>query len=114
MNAERRLQQLRERIAELDAELVRLISERRRLAVEIGAVKSELGLPVLDPQREAEVVRRAAAVARELGIDEELTRDVLWRIIASTRDAQIAGETATGEEDREPAPPPEERQVRDG
>jgi hypothetical protein len=27
-------------------------------------------------------------VARKLGVDEELTRDVIWRIIASARDAQ--------------------------
>ncbi|MBI4519507.1 MAG: chorismate mutase [Gemmatimonadetes bacterium] len=86
--AEQRLRELRDQIAELDAGLVRLIGERRRLAIEIGVVKSTLGLPVLDPQREAEVVRHAAAMARELGVDEELTRDVLWRIIASARSAQ--------------------------
>lgn len=89
--AEQQLRELRDQIAELDAGLVRLIGERRRLAIEIGVVKSTLGLPVLDPQREAEVVRHAAAMARELGVDEELTRDVLWRIIASARTAQSAG-----------------------
>lgn len=93
-DAERHLKELRARIAELDADLVRLIGERRRLAVEIGAVKSALGLPLLDPQREAEVVRHAAAIARELGVDEEMTRDVLWRIIASARQAQVEGEEA--------------------
>ena len=30
----------------------------------------------------------AAELAREVGVDEELTRDVIWRIIASARDAQ--------------------------
>ena len=85
---EERLEALRARIQELDRELVALIGERRTLALEVGAVKAELGLPVLDPAQEARVVRRAAELARELGVDEELTRDVIWRIIASARDAQ--------------------------
>lgn len=83
-----RLDQLRQRIEALDADLVRLILERRELVVAIGRVKAELGLPVLDPTREAAVVRRAAALARESGGDEELVRDVIWRIMASARDLQ--------------------------
>lgn len=95
-DAERRLKELRARIAELDEQLVRLIGERRRLAMDIGAAKSALGLPVLDPQREAEVVRHAAAIARDLGVDEEMTRDVLWRIIASARETQGASRLPSG------------------
>jgi chorismate mutase len=83
-----RLDELRQRIEALDAELVRLIAERRELVIEIGRVKAELGLPVLDPTREAAVVRRAAALARDSGGDEEMVRDVIWRIIASARDEQ--------------------------
>jgi chorismate mutase len=85
---EQRLEGLRERIRALDRELIRLVGDRRALALEIGSVKEALGLPVLDPAQEARVVRRAAETARELGVDEEVTRDVIWRIIASARDAQ--------------------------
>ena len=85
---ERRLEELRDRILALDDELIRLVGQRRDLVVEVGVLKGELGLPVLDPGREASVVRRAAARARELGIDEEMVRDVVWRIIAAARDAQ--------------------------
>ena len=69
--------------------------------IEIGKAKETLGLPVMDPPQEAQVIRRAAEIARELGVDEELTRDVLWRIIASARDAQ-EGRSRWG-------PPPPER-----
>jgi chorismate mutase len=55
----------------------------------------------MDPQQEAKVVRRAAEIARELRVDEELTRDVIWRIIAAARAAQ-EGRTSWG-------PPPESR-----
>lgn len=84
----RRLTELRERISSLDDELIRLIGERRDLVLEIGRVKRLLGLPVLDPGREAAVVRKAAERARQAGVDEEMTRDVLWRIIAAARQAQ--------------------------
>jgi len=83
-----RLGALRERIHEVDRALVKLVGERRELVLEVGRLKSELDLPVLDPPQEARVVRRAAELARELGVDEELVRDVVWRIMASARDAQ--------------------------
>ena len=83
-----RLEELRARIVELDEELVDLIGERRSLVQEIGRIKAGLGLPVLDPAREAAVVRRAAALARDKDIDEELVRDVIWRIMASAREEQ--------------------------
>jgi chorismate mutase/prephenate dehydrogenase len=86
--SQEKLSELRTAIEAVDAELVRLIARRRALVLEVGRLKSELGLPVLDPTREAAVVRRAAALARESGGDEELVRDVIWRIIASARDEQ--------------------------
>jgi chorismate mutase len=86
--AAERLEELRLRISELDEELIRVIGERRGLAIEIGRLKAQLGLPVMDPAREARVVRRVAERAREAGVDEEMARDVIWRIISSARSAQ--------------------------
>jgi chorismate mutase len=83
-----KLEALRSQIEKLDRQLVELIGRRRELAIEVGRIKQTLGLPVLDPQQEAKVVRRAAEIAREFSVDEELTRDVIWRIIAAARDAQ--------------------------
>lgn len=83
-----RLEALRKRILAVDEALVDLIGERKSLVQEVGRLKAAAGLPVLDPSREAAVVRRAAELARERGVDEELTRDVIWRIIASAREAQ--------------------------
>lgn len=97
-----RLEALRARIREVDEALVRLVGERRDLVLEVGRVKEALDLPVLDPPQEARVVRRAAELAREAGVDEEAVRDILWRIIASARDAQ-EGRTRWGP----PLPPVE-------
>ena len=82
------LERVRARIAEVDDRLIRMIGERRGLVLEVGRLKAALGLPVLDPAQEAKVVRSAAVRARELGVDEEATRDIIWRIIASARAIQ--------------------------
>ena len=63
--SQERLNRLRDEIEALDAELVRLMEERRALVIEVGGIKEKLGLPVMDPTREAAVVRRAATLARE-------------------------------------------------
>jgi len=85
---EARIEALREEIASVDDALVELIGRRLAAAREIGALKQSLGRPVLDPAREAEVVRRAAERARGRDIDPEVVRAVLWRIIDSARDVQ--------------------------
>jgi chorismate mutase len=85
---EARLDRLRVQITALDEELIRLVGKRRDLAIAIGETKAALGLPTMDPGREARVVRRAAEVARTLGVDEEMARDVIWRVMAAARQAQ--------------------------
>jgi chorismate mutase/prephenate dehydrogenase len=85
MSEEDRLDSLRREIASLDEQLVSLLARRLELVEEVGVVKQELGLPTLDPTREAEVVRRGAELARARGLDPELARDVLWRIMAHAR-----------------------------
>ncbi len=85
MSDEARLEALRHEIEALDEQLVSLLARRLALVEEVGEVKQQLGLPTLDPTREAEVVRRGAELARARGLDPELARDVLWRIMAHAR-----------------------------
>jgi chorismate mutase len=79
------LDSARSRIIEVDDLIIRTIGERRELVLSVARAKQVLGLPVMDPAREAAVVRQAAVRARDLGVDEEMTRDVIWRIMASAR-----------------------------
>jgi len=98
---EKKLNELRSKISVIDDKLMKMIGIRREMVLEIGRLKEKLGMPVMDPSREAVVVRRCAEKAREEGLDPELVRDVIWRIIASARDAQ-EGRTSWG-----PPDPPE-------
>ncbi|HET7774526.1 MAG TPA: prephenate dehydratase [Burkholderiaceae bacterium] len=51
---------LRRRIDDIDSQLLALISERARLAQEVGRVKHARGEPVYRPEREAQVLARLA------------------------------------------------------
>lgn len=84
------LDAVRAEIERVDEAIVFLIDERLRLARRIGELKRTAGLRVLDPSREAAVVRRAGALARERGLDDEAIREVFWRLIEMARTAQGA------------------------
>ena len=82
------LEAVRAEIGRVDEAIIFLIDERLRLARRVGELKRMAGLRVLDPSREAAVVRRAGALARERGLDDEAVRDVFWRLIEMARTAQ--------------------------
>lgn len=50
------LEALRRQIDELDVQLVALLNQRARCALEIGRLKDAAGVPVYQPTREAEVL----------------------------------------------------------
>jgi chorismate mutase/prephenate dehydratase len=53
------LEGLRERIDELDRELIEILNARARVVAQIGKLKRDTGTPIYAPHREAEVLRRA-------------------------------------------------------
>ena len=53
-----KLASVRRRIDHLDVQLLRLLNQRVRLALEIGRIKQRRKWPVFDPRREAVVLRR--------------------------------------------------------
>ena len=81
----------RDEIERIDRELIRLISERVRVARRLGELKRVGGQPTLDPAREAAVVRRAGVTAREFGLAEEDVREIFWHLIGLSRRAQAEG-----------------------
>ena len=55
-----RIKLLRDAIDTVDQRLIALLNERAQLATEVGQIKHGAGTPVFRPEREAEVLRRAA------------------------------------------------------
>lgn len=79
-------------IQQLDVELLRLLARRVELGRRVGTLKRAASLPVLDPRREAEVIRNVAEQARALELPPEPVREIFWQIIALVRHAQSEGE----------------------
>lgn len=83
------LETVRSEIEEIDRELVRLIARRVALGRVVGKAKRAAGMAILDPAREAAVVRRAGALAREAGLDDDDVRYIFWHLIGLSRRAQM-------------------------
>lgn len=79
---------VRTQIEQIDLQLIGLIAQRVRHGRELGRAKRALLLPVLDPAREASVVRRAGELAREAGLSPEDVREIFWHLIGLSRRAQ--------------------------
>ena len=86
------LAQCRGEIEDLDRRLIALLAERVSLGKRTAALKTAAGLPILDPQREAEVIRRAVVTAREHDLPVEAVREVFWHVVGLSRRAQEAGQ----------------------
>ncbi|MEO8619764.1 MAG: chorismate mutase [bacterium] len=78
----------RAQIEEVDRKLVALLAERVTLGRKTATIKRAAGLPILDPQREAEVIRRAVVTAREHDLPVEAVRELFWHVVGLSRRAQ--------------------------
>jgi chorismate mutase len=72
----------------LDQQIVALLAERVALGQRTAGLKRAAGLPILDPQREAEVIRRAVVAARAKNLPTETVRQIFWHIVGLSRRLQ--------------------------
>ncbi len=88
----------RDRIDEIDLQLVKLLNERTNCAEEIGKLKLKLGLEAYSPEREEEVMRN---VSRANGgpLSVKAIRRLFERIIDESRSVErvTMAETKKGE-----------------
>ena len=64
------LDSLRERLAAVDRRILELVARRQEMVREVGRAKQRAGQPIRDFAQEREVIERARAAARELGVAE--------------------------------------------
>ena len=77
----------RRRIDEIDRQLVELLNERSRCAMEIGRIKQEAKLPLYQPEREKEVLAKAESNNRGPLADKAIRR-LFERILDEARSAE--------------------------
>lgn len=73
------LSKLRDQIDEVDQQMVALLARRLALVEEVGHVKSQHGLPIYAPDREAAMLASRRAEAESQGVPPDLIEDILRR-----------------------------------
>lgn len=81
------LEQAREEISRIDAEMARLFEQRMHACEQVAAYKKENGLPVKDPAREAALLARCRSLIQSDEIEREYVR-FLEQVIAISCDYQ--------------------------
>ncbi|MBI1827064.1 MAG: prephenate dehydrogenase/arogenate dehydrogenase family protein [Planctomycetes bacterium] len=79
------LNELREKIQSLDAEILRLVAARMETATRIGQTKRARGIPLRDWQVERAVLEKADQTARGLKLPLQISRAVMQTLIAGSR-----------------------------
>jgi len=91
----------RRRMDEIDRQLVELLNERSRCALEVGRLKQAAGMPIYQPAREDEVLANAARNNKG-PLSNAAIRRLFERIIDEARSAErvaMHGEAKDEEKD---------------
>jgi chorismate mutase len=78
------IERWRKEIDSIDEELIRLLNQRSRCAIELGRIKRELGLPIYSPDRETEVIAHVKSI-NPGPLDAHAVRRLFERIIDESR-----------------------------
>lgn len=81
------LEQWRQQIDRIDERLLELLNERAQLALKIRQEKRARGLPIPDPEREAQILQRLCALNRG-PLDEGAIRRIFTQIVTESRRLQ--------------------------
>jgi len=82
------LEDLRQRVNDLDRQLLALVAERKAVSEEVARVKRATGKPTRDYEREREVIMGVRATAAERGVSPQLAEQLLRLLIRSSLTTQ--------------------------
>ncbi|MEW6284307.1 MAG: chorismate mutase, partial [Candidatus Eremiobacterota bacterium] len=88
MSGEEELEQLRQRIAGIDEQLLRLVGERLKTSREVAETKRRLSLPIRNFRVEVDVLARARKAAEQHDFDPELARRLMRELIEASVETQ--------------------------
>lgn len=75
------LNDLRDKIDEIDRSILSLITKRLELVAQVGEVKSLHGVPIYDPKRESSLLAKRRQDAEQAGISPNLIEDIFRRLM---------------------------------
>jgi chorismate mutase len=98
--SENGLERFRGRLDPIDEEIARLLGERFQICREVAAYKGEHGIPMMQPERVAEVRARYLARGAGANLPEDFTAELFELLIAATcklEDELMEGTASTAE-----------------
>lgn len=81
----------RQLIDELDHSILELLARRRVVVKELFAKKRALGLPLIDPTRESELIAERAAHGSALGVAPGFVEAIFRKILEDSHTLDVAG-----------------------
>lgn len=87
-NFEQKLSVLRDQIDDIDSQLVDLLAQRLAVTTQVGKLKSQVGMPIYAPAREAELLAKRREQAIKRGVSPELVEDILRRMMRDSYSSQ--------------------------
>lgn len=78
------LEPFRRRLDPIDEEIARLLGERFEICREVARYKSERGIPMMQPERVAEVRARYLARGADANLPADFSGDLFELLIAAT------------------------------
>ena len=82
------IEQLREEIDKVDAEIINLLSRRKKAVQKIALFKKKLDKPIVDNRREQQIIKRLKRIAKGKNLDDGLIVSLYRVIIKNSRDEQ--------------------------
>jgi chorismate mutase len=83
-----RLDECRRKISDIDEKIIKLIDQRMEISGKIFEAKRSEGRQISDPDREKQVLRMAADLAREHDLDENAIREIFVILIRMSLEKQ--------------------------
>ncbi|CAN5248704.1 hypothetical protein BH10ACI1_BH10ACI1_11750 [soil metagenome] len=83
-----KLENLRKEMDEIDAEIVKMLNRRAKIARNIGIIKVQAGLPIIDLNREEAILYRVCSENAEYLENDALVR-IYTQIINESRRLQV-------------------------
>src|ERR1700692_2275556 len=82
------LEDLRQRVTDIDRRLIALVAERKAVSEEVAQVKRATGRPTRDYERERDVILGVRTMAAERGVSPQLAEQLLRLLIRSSLTTQ--------------------------
>ena len=82
------LMECRNAIEVVDQRIISLLAQRVALALRAARAKRDAGLPIVNPDREADVIQAAIAAASVEGLPADPVREIFQQIVGISRRAQ--------------------------